>query len=70
MIAVMKIAVKIVMPSTMIENSKGGICIEGNGEFPFQTCWVSLCFFFFSFIFISWRLITLQHRSGFCHTLK
>ena len=26
--------------------------------------------FFFSFIFISWRLITLQHCSGFCHTLK
>ena len=28
-----------------------------------------LLFFFFSFIFISWRLITLQHCSGFCHTL-
>ena len=29
-------------------------------------------FFFFSFIlfFISWRLITLQYCSGFCHTLK
>ena len=26
--------------------------------------------FIFSFIFISWRLITLQHCSGFCHTLK
>ena len=26
-------------------------------------------FFFFSFIFISWRLITLQYYSGFCHTL-
>ena len=26
-------------------------------------------FFFFPFIFISWRLITLQHCSGFCHTL-
>ena len=25
--------------------------------------------FFFSFIFISWRLITLQYSSGFCHTL-
>ena len=24
---------------------------------------------FFSFIFISWRLITPQHFSGFCHTL-
>ena len=27
-------------------------------------------FIFFSFIFISWRLITLQHCSGFCHKLK
>ena len=26
-------------------------------------------FFFFSFIFISWRLITSQHFRGFCHTL-
>ena len=26
-------------------------------------------FFFFSFIFISWRLITLKYCSGFCHTL-
>ena len=25
--------------------------------------------FFFSFIFISWWLITLQYCSGFCHTL-
>ena len=25
--------------------------------------------FFFSFIFISWRLIMLQYCSGFCHTL-
>ena len=25
--------------------------------------------FFFSFIFISWRLITLQYCGGFCHTL-
>ena len=24
---------------------------------------------FFSFIFISWSLITLQYCSGFCHTL-
>ena len=30
----------------------------------------SLYFFnFFSFIFISWRLISLQYWSGFCHTL-
>ena len=25
--------------------------------------------YFFSFIYISWRLITLQYCSGFCHTL-
>ena len=25
--------------------------------------------YFFPFIFISWRLITLQYCSGFCHTL-
>ena len=29
----------------------------------------SLNILFFSFIFISWRLITLQYCSGFCHTL-
>ena len=29
----------------------------------------SSIFFFFSFIFISWRLITSQHCSRFCHTL-
>ena len=32
---------------------------------PFHTL-----FFFFFFFFISWRLITLQYCSGFCHTLK
>ena len=29
----------------------------------------ALLLFFFSFTFISWRLITLQYCSGFCHTL-
>ena len=33
----------------------------------FFTC--SFCDFFFSFIFISWKLITLQSCSVFCHTL-
>ena len=28
-----------------------------------------LFYFIFSFIFISWRLTTSQHFSGFCHTL-
>ena len=40
---------------------------------PFVGKVMSLLFFFFSFlfslIFISWRLITLQYCSGFCHTL-
>ena len=35
--------------------------------------WASVCwktfFFFHLFIYISWRLITLQYCSGFCHTL-
>ena len=37
----------------------------------FEKHWlIFLTFFlFFSFIFISWRLITLQYCSGFCHTL-
>ena len=30
---------------------------------------VAVFFSFFPFIFISWRLITLQYCSGFCHTL-
>ena len=30
---------------------------------------MSLLFFFFPFIFINWRLITLHYCSGFCHTL-
>ena len=30
---------------------------------------IQVTFFFFSFIFICWRLITLQYCSGFCHTL-
>ena len=29
----------------------------------------NLVAFFFPFIFISWRLITLQYCTGFCHTL-
>ena len=28
-----------------------------------------IIFYFFPFIFISWRLITLQYCNGFCHTL-
>ena len=41
----------------------------------FFSCWwvqercLVYFFYFFPFIFIHWRLITLQYRSGFCHTL-
>ena len=31
--------------------------------------WTGMGEFFFPFSFISWRLITLQYCSGFCHTL-
>ena len=34
-----------------------------------QSSFIFFLIFFFSFIFISWRLITSQHCSGFCHTL-
>ena len=37
--------------------------------FSLSNCLAQSFFFFFSFIFISWRLITLQYCSGFCHTL-
>ena len=34
---------------------------------PYMTIFFFI--FYFSFIFISWRLITSQHFSGFCHIL-
>ena len=37
--------------------------VGGEEEISFSS------FFFFSSIFISWRLITSQHFRGFCHTL-
>ena len=36
---------------------------------PYNKMLVLNSTFFFPFIFISWRLITLQYCSGFCHTL-
>ena len=36
---------------------------------PSDLCILFYLFIYFSFIFISWRLITLQYCSGFCHTL-
>ena len=38
-------------------------------EDPMEEGMASNSSIFFSFIFISWRLITLQYCSGFCHTL-
>ena len=38
-------------------------------RFSFFLCRNMIKFYFFPFIFISWRLITLQYCSGFCHTL-
>ena len=34
-----------------------------------SNCSFDYCKFFFHLFFISWRLITLQYCSGFCHTL-
>ena len=52
----------------------GRLLGEGNGNPPqysfFFSCFmVSFYFFIFPIVFISWRLITLQYCSGFCHTL-
>ena len=52
------------------------LAICGNLTMTAQQPWVKIAIFiylfiwvFFPFIFISWRLITLQYCSGFCHTL-
>ena len=37
--------------------------------FCFHTTLFIIFFFFFSFIYISWRLITLQYCNGLCHTV-
>ena len=50
-----------------------GNLISGSSAFSnfffFISLYVFIFFLFFPFIFISWRLITLQYCSGFCHTL-
>ena len=61
--------------SSWLKNQSRVSCIAGR----FFTSWATreallgyiwgTTFFFFLFIFISWRLITLQYCSGFCHTL-
>ena len=45
------------------------VCPHGVDSGPSWALVMQHFFFFFSFIFISWRLITLQYCSGFCHTL-
>ena len=49
------------------------MCFFAKGIFWGADIFFFVCFlwnfFFFPFIFISWRLITLQYCSGFCHTL-
>ena len=65
------------------EGAISPVCIHGLWGFNFQmesrlvelkdlyACFyfLLLLFLFFPFIFISWRLSTLQYCSGFCHTL-
>ena len=43
----------------------GGSKITADGDCSHEFIYL----FVFLFTFISWRLITLQHCSGFCHTL-
>ena len=43
--------------------------IQNLGKLKLLAFLSDFIFFLFSFIFISWRLITLQYCSGFCHTL-
>ena len=46
-----------------LDPNHGSLAPKGNVSSFFVS------FNFFSFIFISWRLITLQYCGGFCHTL-
>ena len=55
----------------------GGLQLRGSHrvrhDWATNNSWPNLVYimmsFYFPFIFISWRLITLQYCSGFCHTL-
>ena len=44
-------------------------CFSLFWSLPTACVWFFFLDFFFSFSFISWRLITLQYCTGFCHTL-
>ena len=51
--------------TSLLQNTEGDELLLTGHVFSISTAYF---FFFFSFIFITWRLITL-HCSGFCHTL-
>ena len=53
---------------TLVNGSLGGSQTTGSWEDLELYLFIYL-FIIFSFIFIGWRLITLQYCSGFCHTL-
>ena len=44
--------------------------VSGGQAHPGQLQQAIYFLFFLNFFLISWRLITLQYCSGFCHTLK
>ena len=44
-------------------------CLTDGYQLTYCMPFIYFFLFFFSFTFISWRLITLQHCSGFFHTL-
>ena len=56
-------------------HGKGSACNAGDPVWslgwddPLEKGMATHFIYFFPFIFISWRIITLQYCSGFCHTL-
>ena len=56
------------IPKLLATMGTGGKTISYNGCAA-QVFFAFLLFLFFFYFFISWRLITLQYCSGFCHTL-
>ena len=51
------------------DEAVGGLKFQSRLAFARASYYLILFFFFPPFIFISWRLTTLQYCSGFCHTL-
>ena len=52
-----------------VSQDAGPACWSG-GQEEAGVPWADPLFSLSLFFFISWRLITLQYCSGFCHTLK